>query len=76
MCCGCCPSPPPPDRVALAGLHSWDEDNIGNVAEWGADIDSVADVVGLAIAEFIPRQVIHLQQVLAGFPLLRESEAT
>jgi arginase len=35
------------------------------------DIDSVADVVGITIAEFIPRQVIHLQQLLTGFPLLR-----
>jgi arginase len=37
-----------------------------------ADIDSVADVVGLTIAEVIPRQVMHLQQLLTGFPLLRE----
>jgi arginase len=34
------------------------------------DVDGVADVVALTIAEFIPRQVIHLQQILAGFPLL------
>jgi arginase len=27
-----------------------------------ADLDIAADVVGLTIAEFIPRQVIHLQQ--------------
>ena len=36
-----------------------------------SDIDDRADVVALTIAEFIPRQVIHLQQILAGFPLLR-----
>jgi arginase len=24
-----------PDRVALVGLHSWTEDDIGNVAHWG-----------------------------------------
>jgi arginase len=36
-----------------------------------ADIDSAAEVVALTIAEFIPRQVMHLQQILAGFPLLR-----
>jgi arginase len=24
-----------PDRVALVGLHSWDEDDFPNVAEWG-----------------------------------------
>jgi arginase len=35
-----------------------------------ADFTSVADVVALTIAEFIPRQVMHLQQILAGFPLL------
>jgi arginase len=35
------------------------------------DLDTVADVVGLTIAEFIPRQVMHLQQLLTGFPLLR-----
>ncbi|MFE4833359.1 arginase family protein [Arthrobacter sp. NPDC056691] len=35
-----------------------------------ADIAGEADVVALTIAEFIPRQVIHLQQILAGFPLL------
>ena len=35
-----------------------------------ADIDGAAEVVTLTIAEFIPRQVMHLQQLLAGFPLL------
>ncbi|MHA6800204.1 arginase family protein [Bounagaea algeriensis] len=35
-----------------------------------ADINDSADVVGLTIAEFLPRQVMHLQQVLDGFPLL------
>ena len=34
------------------------------------DLESSADVVGLTIAEFIPRQVMHLQQILASFPLL------
>ena len=34
------------------------------------DLSARADVVGLTIAEFIPRQVMHLQQLLAGFPLL------
>ncbi|MFC7013884.1 arginase family protein [Streptomyces viridiviolaceus] len=33
-----------------------------------ADIDRAADIVGLTIAEFIPRQVMHLQQILEGFP--------
>jgi arginase len=35
-----------------------------------ADIDQAVDVVGLTIAEFIPRQVMHLQQILKRFPLL------
>ena len=36
-----------------------------------ADLNAHADVVALTIAEFIPRQVIHLQQVLGGFPLVK-----
>jgi hypothetical protein len=35
-----------------------------------ADLDGAAEVVALTIAEFIPRQVMHLQQILTGFPLL------
>lgn len=35
-----------------------------------ADIDRAVDVVGLTVAEFIPRQVMHLQQVVEGFPLI------
>lgn len=35
-----------------------------------ADVTEAADVVGLTIAEFFPRQVMHLQQVLDGFPLI------
>jgi arginase len=35
-----------------------------------ADVAVAAEVVGLTIAEFFPRQVMHLQQVLDGFPLL------
>jgi arginase len=37
------------------------------------DLDAVADVVGLTVAEFIPRQVMHLQQLLTAFPLLGAS---
>jgi len=121
-----------PNRVALAGLHSWTEDDFPNIARWGiraygpdhlhvssqplldwlkasgcsrvaihfdvdvvdsneiifglgtepngltssearrivTDVSSVADVVGLTISEFIPRQVIRLQQVLRNFPLI------
>jgi arginase len=126
------PATVPPGRVALAGLHAWAEDDIGNVASWGiesfspsqlrsstgplldwlaatgcsrvavhfdvdtidsneivlglgtepdgltsaqarrvvADIDQAADVVGFTVAEFFPRQVMHLRQVLRGFPLI------
>jgi arginase len=35
-----------------------------------ADVDAAADVVALTIAEYTPRQVMHLQLLLAGFPLL------
>jgi arginase len=34
------------------------------------DVSAVTDVVGLTIAEFIPRQVIRLQQTLRNFPLI------
>lgn len=127
-----------PQRLALVGLHSWTEDDIGNVAAWGiqafnpdqlrgssrplldwiaatgcsrvavhfdvdtvdskeitlglgpepdgltsaqvhrivADIDAFADVVGTTIAEFFPRQVMHLQQLLHNFPLISETTAS
>jgi arginase len=123
------------DRVALVGVHAWEDDAYRNVVDWNittfspeqlrsssapllewlagtgcsrvaihfdvdtidsneivlglgrepngltsdqvrrviADIEQAADVVGLTIAEFIPRQVIHLQQILAGFPLLGDA---
>ena len=126
------PATLPASRVALVGLHSWQEDAYAHVAKWGlstftpdtlrensdslltwlretgaskvaihfdvdtidaaevqlglgadfggltiaqarrviADIDSTADVVGFTIAEYTPRQVIHLQQLLNGLPLL------
>ena len=48
---------------------SWDELSDGE----GDDIDRSVDVVALTIAEFIPRQVIHLQQILDGFPLLGDT---
>ncbi|MFI6737706.1 hypothetical protein ACIBI9_32695 [Nonomuraea sp. NPDC050451] len=34
-----------------------------------------ADVVALTIAEFFPRQVMHLRQILGGFPLLSPTTA-
>jgi arginase len=35
-----------------------------------ADLDAEDDVLALAVAEYIPRHVIHLQQLLVGFPLI------
>lgn len=34
------------------------------------DVAEVADVVGFTVAEFIPRQVMHLQRFLGGMPLM------
>jgi arginase len=39
------------------------------------NLDAVADVVGITVAEFIPRQVMHLQQLLTAFPLLGTSRS-
>jgi arginase len=130
------PATVPAARVALVGVHSWQDDAWANVARWGLtsfapdelrtdseplvawlrgtgctrvavhfDVDTVdsdevrlglgadvggltgaqarrvvrdvaaaADVVGLTIAEFVPRQVLHLQRVLVGFPLLEDGQ--
>jgi arginase len=35
-----------------------------------ADIDAAVEVVGFTIAEYFPRQVMHLQQLVRGFPLV------
>jgi arginase len=35
-----------------------------------ADVAAAADVVALTVAEFFPRQVMHLRQILDGFPLI------
>ncbi|MDO5094143.1 MAG: arginase family protein [Propionibacteriaceae bacterium] len=113
-----------PDRVALAGLHDWTEDDYPNITAWGLtafspndlrtsrapfldwlagtgatkvaihfDVDTVGsneavlglgqvphgltgsqvkdvlrdfEVVGLTVAEFIPRNVMLLQHILSG----------
>ena len=34
------------------------------------DVEGAVDVVGFTIAEFIPRQVMHLRQIVDGFPLI------
>jgi arginase len=36
------------------------------------DVSQSVEIVGLTIAEFVPRQVMHLQQILQTFPLLCE----
>lgn len=126
------PATVPASRVALAGLHSWTEDDYPNVSEWGIsaftptdlrttsapllewlagtgcsrvvihldvdvvdseeavfglgaepgglrtaevrrlihDVEGVADVVGFTVAEYIPRQVMHLESMLRGLPLI------
>lgn len=38
------------------------------------DVNGAADVVGSTVAEFIPRQVMHLQRILSGFPLLSAAD--
>lgn len=45
----------------------------GQVGRTVADVAAAADVVALTVAEFFPRQVMHLQQILEGFPLIKES---
>lgn len=39
-----------------------------------ADVGDAADVVAMTIAEFVPRQVMHLVEILDGFPLLDGTE--
>jgi arginase len=34
------------------------------------DVRAAADVVGFTVAEYFPRQVMHMQQILAGLPLI------
>jgi hypothetical protein len=33
--------------------------------------DPIRETLTMTVAEFIPRQVMHLRQLLTGFPLLR-----
>ena len=40
-----------------------------------ADVDGAVDFVGFTIAEFSPRQVMHLRQILNGFPLISGTTA-
>jgi arginase len=36
------------------------------------EVSRSVELVGLTVAEFVPRQVLHLQQILQTFPLLGE----
>jgi arginase len=36
------------------------------------EVSRSVELVGLTVAEFVPRQVMHLQQILQTFPLLGE----
>jgi arginase len=38
-----------------------------------ADISAATEVVGLTIAEFLPRQALHLHQLLGSFPLVADA---
>lgn len=38
-----------------------------------ADISAVADVVGLTVAEFIPRDVLAIQGLLRGLPMIPDN---
>lgn len=37
-----------------------------------ADLEQASEVVAVTVAEYVPRQVLHLKQILAEFPLLSE----
>jgi arginase len=36
------------------------------------DARAAADVVGFIVAEYLPRQVMHMQQILEGLPLISD----
>lgn len=55
-----------PERGGLTG---------GQVRRIVADLAATADVVAVTVAEFIPRQVMHLTDLLRGFPLLGGADA-
>jgi arginase len=40
------------------------------------DVRAAADVVGFTIAEYFPRQVMHMQQILREFPLISDRPTT
>lgn len=41
-----------------------------------ADLRAAADVVGFTIVEYFPRQVMHMQQILVGLPLIGDLPKT
>lgn len=38
------------------------------------DASAAADVVGFTIAEYFPRQVMHMRQILEGLPLIGDRQ--
>ncbi len=40
------------------------------------DAKAAFDVVGFTVAEYFPRQVMHMQQILEGLPLLSDHPTT
>jgi hypothetical protein len=52
-------------------LRRWSSRLRGRLGGSGGDpASATVPIVGLTIAEFIPRQVMHLQQILKNFPLI------
>jgi arginase len=37
-----------------------------------SDVRAAVDVVGFTLAEYFPRQVMHMQQILEGLPLIND----
>ena len=46
--------------------------SIAEVRRVVRDVSATAQVVGLTVAEFIPRNVLPVQRLLEGFPLIPE----
>ena len=58
------------ERVLGLGADEPDGLTSARVRRIVADVGASADVVGFTIAEFFPRRVMHLQQIVDGFPLI------
>jgi len=60
------------DEIVLGLGHPAGGLTSAQLARVVSDVTAEADVVALTIAEFFPRQVMHLQHLLRGFPLLTD----